>query len=59
MLRLMAEGQTNQEIGRRLTLSMSTIKTHVEHILTKLDVGDRTQAAVRAAQLGLLACPAD
>jgi DNA-binding NarL/FixJ family response regulator len=54
VLRLVAEGRTNQEIGRELTLSLSTVKTHVEHILAKLGVSDRTQAAVRAAELGLL-----
>lgn len=54
VLRLVAQGQTNQEIGRELTLSVSTVKTHVEHIIAKLEVSDRTQAAVRAAQLGLL-----
>jgi DNA-binding NarL/FixJ family response regulator len=37
-----------------LTVSASTIKIHVEHILAKLGVSDRTQAAVRAIELGLL-----
>ena len=55
VLRLVAQGRTNQEIARELTLSVSTVKTHVEHIIAKLGVSDRTQAAVRAAQLGLLA----
>jgi DNA-binding NarL/FixJ family response regulator len=54
VLRLVAQGRTNQEIGRELTLSVSTVKTHVEHIIDKLDVSDRTQAAVRAAELGLI-----
>ena len=54
VLRLLAQGHTNPEIARALTLSVSTVKIHVEHILTKLDVSDRTQAAVRAIELGLL-----
>jgi DNA-binding NarL/FixJ family response regulator len=55
VLRLVARGRTNQEIGRELVLSVSTVKTHLEHIIAKLGVSDRTQAAVRAAELGLLA----
>lgn len=54
VLQLLAQGLTNREIARILTVSASTIKIHVEHILAKLDVSDRTQAAVRAIELGLL-----
>lgn len=54
VLQLLAQGQTNRQIARALTVSVSTIKIHVEHILAKLGVGDRTQAAVRAIELGLL-----
>jgi DNA-binding NarL/FixJ family response regulator len=54
VLELVAQGHTNQEIGRQLTLSMSTVKTHVEHIIAKLGVSDRTQAAVRAVELRLV-----
>lgn len=54
VLQLLAQGQTNREIARALTVSVSTIKIHVEHILAKLGVSDRTQAAVRAIELGLL-----
>jgi DNA-binding NarL/FixJ family response regulator len=50
VLALIAQGQTNQQISRALTLSLSTIKTHVEHIIAKLGVSDRTQAAVRAIE---------
>ncbi len=57
VLQLLAQGQTNREIAQRLTVSVSTIKNHVEHILAKLDVSDRTQAAVRAVELGLLHPP--
>jgi DNA-binding NarL/FixJ family response regulator len=58
VLRLVARGYTNQEIATELTLSRSTVKTHLEHIIAKLDVSDRTQAAVRAAELGLLSTDA-
>lgn len=57
VLRLVAEGRTNQDIGHELSLSLSTVKTHLEHIIAKLGVSDRTQAAVRAAELGLLRSP--
>jgi DNA-binding NarL/FixJ family response regulator len=55
VLRLVAQGQTNQEIGQNLTVSPWTVKTHVQRIIDKLNVSDRTQAALRAAELGLLA----
>src|SRR6266568_3040825 len=48
VLQLLVQGQTNPEIASKLTVSVSTVKIHVEHILAKLDVSDRTQAAVRA-----------
>jgi ATP/maltotriose-dependent transcriptional regulator MalT len=51
---LLAQGQTNQEIAQSLVLSALTVKTHVQRIIGKLGVSDRTQAAVRAAELGLL-----
>jgi DNA-binding NarL/FixJ family response regulator len=57
VLRLLTQGQTNREIAQNLIVSVSTIKIHVEHILAKLDVSDRTQAAVRAIELGLLHTP--
>lgn len=53
VLHLLAQGQTNREISKYLMLSVSTVKIHVEHILSKLAVSDRTQAAVRAVELGL------
>lgn len=53
ILRLVARGQTNREIAGRLILAVGTIKVHVEHILDKLGVSDRTQAAVLAVELGL------
>jgi DNA-binding NarL/FixJ family response regulator len=54
VLRLIAMGQTNREIADTLTLTLSTVKTHVEHVIGKLGVSDRTQAAVRAIELGLV-----
>jgi len=54
VLELLTKGQTNREIARKLTVSVSTVKIHVEHILAKLGVSDRTQAAVRATEMGLL-----
>ena len=55
VLRLVAQGQTNHEIAQSLFLSNLTVKTHVQRIIGKLGVSDRTQAAVRASELGLLA----
>ncbi len=49
-----ARGKTNRQIARDLHLSLSTVKWHLEHIIAKLEVSDRTQAAVEAARLGLL-----
>lgn len=54
VLRLLAQGKTNREIGAELMISAGTVKVHVEHIIGKLGVSDRTQAAVRAIETGLL-----
>jgi DNA-binding NarL/FixJ family response regulator len=54
VLRFLAQGQTNRQISRQLVVSPATVKVHVEHILAKLGVSDRTQAAVRASEAGLL-----
>ncbi len=53
VLKLMARGFTNPEIAARLYLSEGTVRNHVSAILAKLDVADRTQAAVIAIQHGL------
>ena len=50
----LAAGKTNRQIAQELHVSLSTVKRHMERILPKLEVSDRTQAAVRAVQLGLL-----
>jgi two-component system, NarL family, response regulator LiaR len=54
ILRLVVQGQTNQQVARTLLISVSTVKRHLRHISTKLGVCDRVQAAVRAVELGLL-----
>ncbi len=53
VLRLLALGQTNRQIARNLLSSVSTVKSQVRSTISKLGVSDRTQAAVRAIQLGL------
>lgn len=54
VLRLVASGLTNKEIAARLSVTVATVKTHVENIIQKLQVSDRTQAAVQALARGLL-----
>lgn len=54
VLQLLTQGQTNREIARELVISAGTVKVHVQHIIAKLGVSDRTQAAVRAVEMGLL-----
>jgi DNA-binding CsgD family transcriptional regulator len=52
VLRLICLGRTNREIAHTLYVSEETVKSHVVHILRKLDVSSRTQAALRARELG-------
>ncbi len=54
ILRLLAIGATNREIAAQLVLAEGTVKNHVTSILGKLGVTDRTSAAMRAKELGLL-----
>jgi DNA-binding NarL/FixJ family response regulator len=54
VLRLLSQGQTNPQIARNLLVSRGTVKIHVQHIISKLGVSDRTQAAVRAIEAGIL-----
>jgi two-component system, NarL family, response regulator LiaR len=53
-LRLIALGKTNRQIARELIISLSSVKTYVQRIIKKLEVSDRTQASVRAVEMGLL-----
>ncbi|MEU4093068.1 response regulator transcription factor [Streptomyces sp. NPDC026673] len=53
VLSLIAEGRSNREIARALVLSEKTVKTHVSNILMKLDLSDRTQAALWAVRHGI------
>lgn len=48
VLKLIAEGKTNQEIADELFIALKTVKTHVSNILSKLQVQDRTQAVIYA-----------
>ncbi|MFQ5796545.1 MAG: response regulator [Candidatus Bipolaricaulia bacterium] len=54
VLRLIVEGLSTREIAEVLDVGEGTVKTHVHHIITKLHVSDRTQAAVWAVQNGLV-----
>lgn len=54
VLRLVVDGFTNQEIADKLVLSVETVKTHMRHIMEKLAVSDRTQAAVKAMREGII-----
>lgn len=54
VLRLVAQGKGNREIGELLNVSEGTIKMHLNHILTKLQVSDRTQAVVTALKRGII-----
>ena len=54
ILALVAEGASNKEIGAELFIAEGTVKNHVTNILSKLSVRDRTQAALRARELGLI-----
>lgn len=54
VVRLVASGLANKEIGSRLQLSENTVKTHLARIMAKLGVHDRTSLAMRATALGLI-----
>src|SRR5262249_48017142 len=54
VLELIVGGRSNKRIALELGISEKTVKTHVGHVLAKLDVTDRTQAALLAVQAGLI-----
>lgn len=54
VLRLVADGLSNQKIAQRLGLGLETVKTHMRHIMEKLAVSDRTEAAVKAMKQGIM-----
>jgi len=54
VLRLIVKGNSNKEIADKLSISEATVKTHVNNILSKLAVNDRTQAATTALQRGIV-----
>jgi two-component system response regulator DegU len=58
VLGLLMKGYTNPKIAQTLYISLGTVKNHIEHIFAKLEVSDRTQAVVRAFELGIIS-PAD
>ena len=53
VLRLLAQGKSNKEIARELQIAEQTVKTHVSHVLDKLGVPSRTQAALYAIRSGI------
>jgi NarL family two-component system response regulator LiaR len=54
VLRLLAQGKANKEIAHELVIGEKTVKTHVNNILSKLNVSSRTQAALYAVRIGLV-----
>ncbi len=54
VVRLVAEGLSNKEISSRLKLSDKTVKNHISHVLTKMNLTARTQVAVHAIRAGLV-----
>ncbi len=54
VVRLLTAGKSNREIAQTMLVSLSSVKTYVKRAMEKLVVSDRTQAAVRAVELGLL-----
>ena len=56
VVRLIAQGQSNAEIAAALFVSEVTVKTHINHLFSKLEVSSRAQAIIKARQMGLASC---
>jgi two-component system, NarL family, response regulator len=54
VLGLVARGKTNRQIGAELSMGEETVKAHLKHVFAKLEVSDRTEAAMMAVQKGLI-----
>ncbi|RRA49571.1 response regulator transcription factor [Acidipila sp. EB88] len=54
ILKILAEGLTNRQIGKRLSISENTVRNHVKSLLDKLEVADRTEAATIAIRRGII-----
>ena len=54
MVRLLAAGRSNQRTAHDLVVTLGTVNKHVSHVLGKLGAANRTEAAARARQLGLI-----
>jgi len=54
VLRFLAKGYTTAQTSSKLVISENTVKTHVRHILNKLEVGNRAEAVAKATQMGLI-----
>ena len=54
VLRLLARGRRNREIGEELAVTLDTVKKHMTHIFEKLGAGNRTEAIARARELALI-----
>ena len=54
VLRLIAKGKNNPQISTDLNIAESTVRFHISHILSKLGVGDRTQAVITAVKHGIV-----
>jgi two-component system NarL family response regulator len=57
VLQLMTAGMSNLEIGEALNITEGTVKSHINNILSKLNVSDRTQAVIAALKRGIVKLP--
>jgi DNA-binding NarL/FixJ family response regulator len=57
VLQLLSRGFSNQKIAQELMVSVGTAKNHVQHIIAKLGVSDRTQAVVCGMEMGIIPMP--